>query len=198
MSGSCKKQAFIHSTSCIGDGAKIGYGTKIWHFCHIRKDASIGEKCVIGQNVMVGEGVVIGDRCKIQNNVSVYERVTIEDDVFLGPSCVFTNVYNPRAFIERKKEFRPTLVKKGASVGANATIVCGNNIGQYAFVGAGAVVKDEVADYAVVAGVPAKQIGWICKCGIKLSFKDNDVAQCEACGNKYKLDNNIIKVIQEK
>ena len=155
----------IHKTSHVEKGARIGEGTKIWYFCHVREGARIGKHCNIGQNVFIDKNVSIGNGVKIQNNVSIYTGVTIEDDVFCGPSCVFTNVYNPRASIERKEEFLSTLVKKGATIGANATIVCGVTIGRYAFVGAGAVVKSDVPDHAVVAGVPAKQIGWICKCG---------------------------------
>jgi len=186
---------FIHETSRVDEGAKIGKDTKIWHFCHILKNTSIGEKCIIGQNVMIGPDVNIGNNCKIQNNVSVYKGVTLENEVFVGPSAVFTNVYNPRAFIERKNEFRQTTVKQGASIGANATIVCGVEIGKYAFIGAGAVVKNDVPDHALVVGVPAKQIGWVCKCGLKLIFKDNN-AKCSSCGNVYTLKNN--KLTEEK
>ena len=153
---SAKPNYFVHQTSIVDDGAQIGEGTSIWHFSHIMKDAQIGRKCIIGQNVFVGSVVKIGNCCKIQNNVSLYKGVIIEDDVFCGPSCVFTNVYNPRAFIERKHEFRPTLVKKGTTVGANATIICGVTIGRYALIGAGAVVKENVPDYALVVGIPAK------------------------------------------
>ncbi|MEW5758345.1 MAG: Gfo/Idh/MocA family oxidoreductase [Candidatus Omnitrophota bacterium] len=175
---------FIHESSYIDENVEIGQGTKIWHFSHILKNSKIGEKCIIGQNVCIGPDVIIGDRCKIQNNVSVYSSITLEDDVFCGPSCVFTNVYNPRAFIERKNEFKPTLVKKGASIGANATIVCGVTIGRYAFIGAGAVVKKDVPDYAVVVGVPAKQIGWVCECGAKLKYKKSK-AICSSCCKIY-------------
>tara|TARA_R100001530_G_C4289389_1_gene147648 strand:+ start:222 stop:704 length:483 start_codon:yes stop_codon:yes gene_type:complete len=151
----------IHKSSFVDKNVGIGEGTKIWHFSHILEGARIGYDCVIGQNVMIGAGVKIGNKCKIQNNVSVYTGVTLEDEVFCAPSCVFTNVYNPRAAIERKDEFLPTLVKKGATIGANATIVCGNTIGKYAFVGAGAVVITDVKDYSVVVGNPAKHIGWV-------------------------------------
>ncbi|MBQ09301.1 MAG: N-acetyltransferase [Gammaproteobacteria bacterium] len=151
----------IHKSSFVDKNVGIGEGTKIWHFSHILEGARIGYDCVIGQNVMIGAGVKIGNKCKIQNNVSVYTGVTLEDKVFCAPSCVFTNVYNPRAAIERKDEFLPTLVKKGATIGANATIVCGNTIGKYAFVGAGAVVITDVKDYSVVVGNPAKHIGWV-------------------------------------
>mgnify|MGYP005862103999 CR=1 FL=1 len=188
---------FVHQTACIDDGVQIGEGTKIWHFSHILKGSKIGKNCVIGQNVVIGPDVTIGDRCKIQNNVSVYKGVTLEDEVFCGPSCVFTNVYNPRAFIERKHEFKPTLVKRGATIGANATIVCGVTIGEYSMVGAGAVVKTDVPDYAVVAGVPAKQIGWVCKCGTKLKFSDKSTS-CRYCGNEYILEGDKFIIKKEK
>jgi len=161
-------QAFVHPTAVIDDGAQIGAASKIWHFCHVLKDTRIGERCVLGQNVMVGPHVTVGDGCKIQNNVSVYEGVTLEDDVFCGPSCVFTNVLTPRAFVERKREFSKTLVKKGATIGANATIVCGVTIGRYAMVGAGAVVTADVRDYALVIGNPARAVGWVSRTGDRL------------------------------
>jgi UDP-2-acetamido-3-amino-2,3-dideoxy-glucuronate N-acetyltransferase len=182
------KKYFIHESSYIDENVEVGEGTKIWHFSHILKNSKIGKNCVIGQNVVVGSDVIIGNGCKIQNNVSVYKGVILEDEVFCGPSCVFTNVYNPRAFIERKDEFRATLVRQGASIGANATVVCGVTIGKYAFIGAGAVVKKDIPDYAMVVGVPAKQIGWICKCGV--SFKkinSNGFAICHLCKDKYKI-----------
>jgi UDP-2-acetamido-3-amino-2,3-dideoxy-glucuronate N-acetyltransferase len=192
------KNYFVHETSVVDDGAEIGEGTKIWHFSHIMKGAKIGKRCVFGQNVFVGPDVQIGNRCKIQNNISIYKGVTIEDEVFCGPSCVFTNVYNPRAFIERKDEFLPTLVKKGATIGANATIICGITIGRYALIGAGAVAKKDVPDYALVVGVPAKQIGWVCRCGIKLkSFDSSGRAKCESCGCEYKLQNNKLLIAEE-
>lgn len=187
---------FIHESSYVDTGAEIGEGTKIWYFCHILKGAKIGKGCNIGQNVMVDRDVVIGDRCKIQNNVSVYNGVTLEDEVFCGPSCVFTNVYNPRAFIERKHEFKQTLVKRGATIGANATIVCGVTIGRYAMIGAGAVVKSDVPDYAIVAGVPARHLGWTCKCGTSLKFC-GDYAICVYCKNEYKLNSGIFEVLKE-
>ena len=187
------KNYFIHESSYTAEDVKIGNGTKIWHFSHILTGSNIGKNCVIGQNVMIGPDVTIGNNCKIQNNVSVYKGVRLEDDVFCGPSCVFTNVYNPRAFVERKHEFRNTIVRKGASIGANATIVCGATIGKYAFVGAGAVVKKDVPDYAIVAGVPAKQIGWACKCGQSLkAFDKNKILFCDNCNNKYRLENNSL------
>jgi UDP-2-acetamido-3-amino-2,3-dideoxy-glucuronate N-acetyltransferase len=190
--------AFVHESSYIDEDVRIGEGAKIWHFSHILKGSVIGRNSFIGQNVTIGSDVTIGDRCKVQNNVSVYKGVTLEDDVFCGPSCVFTNVYNPRAFIERKKEFRPTLVKKGATIGANATVVCGTTIGRYALVGAGAVVKKDVPDYAVVAGVPAKNIGWACKCGTTLTM-NNGQAICSNCGNAYEKGQDLsLKVRKEE
>jgi UDP-2-acetamido-3-amino-2,3-dideoxy-glucuronate N-acetyltransferase len=200
---------FVHGSSYIDENVVIGDGTKIWYFCHILKDTKIGKMCVIGQNVCVESGVIIGDRCKIQNNVSVYKGVTLEDEVFCGPSCVFTNVFNPRAFIERKHEFRPTLVKRGATIGANATIVCGVTIGRYALVGAGAVVRDDVPDYAVVAGVPARRIGWVCSCGTTLRWgaedsgtrvegqDHRDATSCHYCGNEYEIRDGRIMAIKE-
>jgi len=176
-----------HETACVDEGVQIGAGSKIWHFSHILKGTKIGKDCIIGQNVVIGPDVSIGNKCKIQNNVSLYKGVTLEDEVFCGPSCVFTNVYNPRAFIERKSEFMPTLVKRGATIGANATIVCGVTVGGYAMIGAGAVVKSDVPDHAVVAGVPAKQIAWACKCGTTLKFQRKTKATCEYCGNMYLL-----------
>jgi predicted dehydrogenase/acetyltransferase-like isoleucine patch superfamily enzyme len=172
---------FIHPSAIVDDKVSIGDNTKIWHFTHVINGSKIGKNCNIGQNVVIGPDVSIGNQCKIQNNVSVYKGVTLEDDVFCGPSMVFTNVYNPRAFIKRMDEIKPTLIKKGASIGANATIVCGTTIGRYAFVGAGCVVKKDVDDYSMVAGNPARQIGWICQCGCKLDKKNT----CSACGNKY-------------
>jgi UDP-2-acetamido-3-amino-2,3-dideoxy-glucuronate N-acetyltransferase len=181
-----KTNAYVHESAYVDEGASIGDGTKIWHFSHILKGSIIGKNCVIGQNVSIGPDVTVGDGCKIQNNVSLYKGVVLEDGVFCGPSCVFTNVYNPRAFIERKSEFMRILVKKGATIGANATIVCGVTIGSHAMVGAGAVVKSDVPDNAVVAGVPAKRIGWACMCGTTLKFKD-DRAVCNYCKEEYKL-----------
>jgi len=187
---------FVHESSYVDEDVEIGEGTKIWHFSHILKGSRIGKDCVIGQNVMIGPEVVIGNRCKIQNNVSIYKGVTLEDEVFCGPSCVFTNVYTPRAFIERKHEFRKTLVKRGATIGANATIVCGVTIGRYAFVGAGAVVRENVPDYALVVGVPARQIGWVCKCGVTLKFDDR-YARCPSCGNEYTVQENRLVALKE-
>ncbi|HHY79570.1 MAG TPA: N-acetyltransferase [Thermoanaerobacter sp.] len=186
------KDYFVHESSYIDEPCEIGKGTKIWHFSHVMQNAKIGENCNIGQNVVISPNVVIGNNVKIQNNVSVYTGVICEDDVFLGPSCVFTNVINPRAFIERKNEYKKTIVKKGASVGANATIVCGHNIGSYAFVGAGAVVTKDVPDYALVIGTPAKVVGYVCKCGNKLE-KINNIYKCSICSKEYILANeNLI------
>jgi len=188
------KNFFIHPSSYIDEDVSIGIGTKIWHFSHILKGTKIGENCIIGQNVMIGPDVIIGDRCKIQNNVSIFKGVTLEDEVFCGPSCVFTNVYNPRAFIERKHEFKDTLVKRGATIGANATIICGVTIGKYAFIGAGALVREDVPDYALVVGVPAKQIGWVCKCGTTLKGKE-EIIKCSYCGLKYRMKDKKIILI---
>ena len=173
---------FIHPTAVIDDGAEIGEGTKIWHFSHVLNESDIGKQCNIGQNVVIGPDVKIGNQCKIQNNVSVYKGVTLEDGVFCGPSMVFTNIYNPRAEIRKMDQVRSTLVKKGATIGANATIICGVNLGRYSFIGAGAVVSKSVPDHALVVGNPAKQIGWVCECGERLS----DDLECLMCGKKYK------------
>lgn len=184
---------FAHESVHVDENVSVGKDSKIWHFSHILKNSIIGERCVIGQNVAVGPDVRIGKGCKLQNNVSLYKGVILEDDVFVGPSAVFTNVYNPRAFIERKSEFINTLVKRGATIGANATIVCGVIIGSYAMIGAGSVVKSDVTDHAIVAGVPAKQIGWACKCGTTLKLNDN-IAVCEYCGNEYKKKNGKFEI----
>lgn len=183
-----KKDFFVHESTYIDEGVCIGPGTRIWHFCHVMSGCEIGAKCNIGQNVYIGSGVKLGKGVKIQNNVSLYSGVICEDDVFLGPSMVFTNVINPRAFIERKTEFRPTIIKKGATIGANATVVCGHTIGCYAFIGAGAVVTSNVPDYALVYGNPGKIRGWVCQCGSKLEFKESD-AQCPACNKRFSLLN---------
>ena len=180
---------FKHESSYIDTGAVIGAGTKIWHFCHVMGQAQIGKECILGQNVFVGPNVWVGDRVKVQNNVSLYDGVKIEDDVFIGPSVVFTNVLNPRSFIERKEEFKPTLVKKGASIGANATLVCGTRVGQYAFVAAGSVVTKNVKDYALVAGIPAEFKYWICKCGHRIEdTNDSKTKVCPKCSEEYILD----------
>jgi UDP-2-acetamido-3-amino-2,3-dideoxy-glucuronate N-acetyltransferase len=177
---------FVHESAYVDDGVQVGNGTRIWHFCHVMPGAVIGERCSLGQNVVVMPGTRIGNNVKIQNNVSIYEGVELEDDVFCGPSMVFTNVINPRSHVSRKDEYRRTLVKRGASIGANATIVCGVTLGEYAFVGAGAVVTKDVAPYAMMAGVPARRIGWMCQCGEKLpAFRDGG-AKCASCGAGYR------------
>ena len=184
-----------HPSAIVDDGARIGAGSRVWHFVHVCGGAVIGERCSLGQNVFVGNRVVIGDNCKIQNNVSVYDNVTLEADVFCGPSMVFTNVYNPRSAIERKDEYRDTLVKRGATLGANCTIVCGITIGEYAFVGAGAVVNRDVKPYALVAGVPAKQIGWMSRFGerLELPVSGDGEAVCEHTGAKYTLKRGTLE-----
>lgn len=182
---------FVHESAYVDDGAAIGRGTKVWHFCHVMPGAVIGERCSLGQNVVVMGGVRIGDNVKIQNNVSVYEGVELEDDVFCGPSMVFTNVTNPRSHVSRKHEYRRTLVRRGASIGANATVVCGSTLGEYCFVGAGAVVKGDVAAYAVVAGVPARRIGWMCQCGERLAREG--AGTCPVCGSVYERDGEVLR-----
>jgi UDP-2-acetamido-3-amino-2,3-dideoxy-glucuronate N-acetyltransferase len=184
---------YIHQSSVIDEGAKIGSGTKIWHFSHLMAGSIVGENCIIGQNVFIDRNVSIGNGVKIQNNVSVYNGVTIENDVFLGPSVVFTNVINPRSFIERKNEFKSTLVKQGATIGANATILCGIDIGEYAMIGAGAVVVKSVPDFALIIGNPAKQIGWVNKNGNRLEFDSSGIAICPDTSGKYKLTNQLVK-----
>ena len=183
-----------HSSAIIDDGAQIGDRTHIWHFSHVCAGAKIGIGCSLGQNVFIGNRVLIGNNVKVQNNVSVYDEVILEDDVFCGPSMVFTNVYNPRSHVVRKHEYRKTLAKRGATIGANATIVCGITLGEYAFIGAGSVVKSDVKAYSIMVGVPAKHIGWMCKCGIKLSFNPESIANC-SCELTYKLENNECKVV---
>jgi UDP-2-acetamido-3-amino-2,3-dideoxy-glucuronate N-acetyltransferase len=174
---------FIHESAYVDDGATIGVGTKIWHFCHIMPGAVIGDRCSLGQNVVVMNGTRVGNNCKIQNNVSIYEGVELEDDVFCGPSMVFTNVINPRSQVSRKNEYRRTLVRRGTSIGANATIVCGITLGEYSFIGAGAVVTHDVLDYALMVGVPARRVGWMCQCGERLP--DSGEGRCEACSITY-------------
>jgi UDP-2-acetamido-3-amino-2,3-dideoxy-glucuronate N-acetyltransferase len=176
---------FVHESSYVDDGAVIGAGTKIWHFSHVMSGAVIGERCNLGQNVVVMPRTRIGNNVKIQNNVSIYEGVELEDDVFCGPSCVFTNVVNPRSHVSRKAEYLPTRVRRGATIGANATIICGSALGAYSFVGAGAVVRGDVPDYALVVGTPARRIGWMCQCGVRLRLADGR-ATCAACGCQYR------------
>lgn len=190
------KDFYAHETAVLDEGCQIGAGTRIWHFTHLMPEAVVGENCILGQNVMVANHATLGNNVKVQNNVSVYEGVTCEDGVFLGPSVVFTNVINPRAFIERKHEFRPTLVRCGASIGANATILCGHTIGRYALVGAGAVVTHDVPDYAVVTGNPAKQTGWVSEYGHPLRFDGTNTAVCLESGQKYKIVDNQVQRIE--
>ncbi len=180
-----EKKFFVHESSYIDEPCKIGDGTKIWHFSHIMKNAEIGNNCNIGQNVVISPDVVLGNTVIIQNNVSVYTGVICEDDVFLGPSMVFTNVVNPRSHIIRRDQYQQTLVKQGASIGANAVIICGNEIGKFSFIGAGAVITKDVPDYALVVGNPGKIIGWMCQCGIRLNFNATSSAQCKDCGKEY-------------
>ena len=184
---------FAHATAIIDQGSFIGNGVKIWHFSHIMPNCQIGDNCNIGQNVVISTGVVLGKNVKVQNNVSIYEGVICEDDVFLGPSMVFTNVINPRSAIVRKHEYLNTVVRKGASIGANATIVCGHNIGEFAFIGAGAVVTREVPPYALVVGNPAKQVGWMSEFGNKLNFSSDNFAVCEESGQEFRLENNRVR-----
>jgi UDP-2-acetamido-3-amino-2,3-dideoxy-glucuronate N-acetyltransferase len=184
-----------HETAVVDEGCEIGNGTRIWHFSHIMPNCTIGENCNIGQNVVVSPGVVLGNNVKVQNNVSIYTGVICEDDVFLGPSMVFTNVINPRSAVNRRNQYLKTTVKKGASIGANATIVCGNDIGEFAFIGAGAVVVKEIPAYALVVGNPSKQIGWISEFGHRLDFNEEGLAECSESKEKYQLKNNqVIKL----
>ena len=186
---------FVHQTSVVDDFCNIGNGTKIWHFSHIMQGAIVGKNCNIGQNVVISSGVIIGNNVRIQNNVSVYEGVICEDDVFVGPSAVFTNVINPRSMISRKHEFKKTTVKKGASIGANATIICGNTLGEYCFIGAGSVVTKDVAAYALIVGNPGRHKGWMSEFGIKLEFDEQGIATCRESGEQYILDNFSVKKV---
>ena len=188
---------FVHESAYIDEPVTIGRDTKIWHFCHVMPNAVIGEGCVIGQNVFIAGGVKIGNNVRIQNNVSIYEGVELEDDVFCGPSMVFTNVNNPRSHVSRKDEFRPTLVREGATIGANATIVCGHTVNRYAFIGAGAVVTRDVPDFAMVYGVPAEIRGWMCRCGVQLEVGeqgDLEEVRCRACGQAYVKQGTAVKI----
>ena len=189
------KNFYVHDTSVVDDNVQIGNGTKIWHFSHLMSDSIIGKNCNIGQNVVISPGVSLGDNCKVQNNVSIYTGVTCDDDVFLGPSMVFTNVINPRSAVVRRDQYLKTHVGKGASIGANATIVCGNDIGEYAFIGAGAVVTKYVKPFAQVYGNPARQVGWISRYGHKLSFDNYGNAVCPESQERYSLRDELVKII---
>jgi UDP-2-acetamido-3-amino-2,3-dideoxy-glucuronate N-acetyltransferase len=182
---------FVHESSYVDEGARIGPGTRIWHFCHVMPGAVIGARCNLGQNVVVMPGTRIGDNVKIQNNVSIYEGVELEDDVFCGPSCVFTNVVNPRSHVSRKHEYQRTLVRRGATIGANATVICGATIGEYALVGAGAVVRGDIPAFALAVGVPARWVGWVCRCGVRLGLYDGR-ARCTACGAEYRESGGVL------
>jgi UDP-2-acetamido-3-amino-2,3-dideoxy-glucuronate N-acetyltransferase len=190
-----EKPYFVHESSYIDDGCVIGKGTKIWHFCHIMRESVVGENCNVGQNVLISPGCIIGNNVKIQNNVSVYTGVILEDDVFCGPSGVFTNVINPRSHVPRKDEYKRTVVMQGASIGANATIVCGVTLGRYCFVGAGAVVTRDVPNYSIAFGNPARVRGWVCSCGMKLNLTSNDniaSAKCHTCGRQYRKEGLLV------
>jgi UDP-2-acetamido-3-amino-2,3-dideoxy-glucuronate N-acetyltransferase len=191
-----QERYFAHASSYIDEGCEIGTGVKIWHFSHIMAGCRIGDGCNIGQNVVVSPKVILGKNVRVQNNVSIYEGVICEDDVFLGPSMVFTNVINPRSAVSRKNEYKQTIVRKGASIGANATIVCGNEIGEYAFIGAGAVITKPVPAYALLVGNPAKQIGWMSELGHRLTFDKMGMAVCEESGQGYILENNLVRKIE--
>lgn len=187
---------FAHDSAVIDEGCQIGKGTKIWHFSHIMSGCVIGESCNIGQNVVISPQVILGKNCKVQNNVSVYTGVICKDDVFLGPSCVFTNVINPRSAVARKDEYKPTILGKGASIGANATIVCGHNIGEFALIGAGSVVTKDIPSYALVVGNPARQIGWVSEYGHRLEFDENGIASCPETNQLYELKNDSVRRIK--
>ena len=192
----------VHESSYVDEGAVVGRGTRIWHFCHVNRGAVIGERCSLGQNVVVMPGTSLGNNVKVQNNVSIYEGVECEDDVFLGPSMVFTNVINPRSHVSRKREFRRTLVRRGATIGANATIVCGHELGEYSFVAAGAVVTRPVPAYALVAGVPARLVGWMCQCGERLNAPAKPASgasfDCARCGEKYRFQDSDMHRLNPK
>lgn len=191
-----EKKYYAHETAVIDKGCFIGDRTKIWHFSHIMPNCELGEDCNIGQNVVISPNVTLGNNVKVQNNVSIYTGVVCEEDVFLGPSMVFTNVINPRSAVNRKSEYMKTIVKKGASIGANATIVCGNNIGEYSFIGAGAVVTKEILPFALVVGNPSKQIGWVSEFGHRLDFNEEGIAICKESGQEYKIENNYVERIK--
>ncbi|MCT4582642.1 MAG: N-acetyltransferase [Flavobacteriales bacterium] len=191
-----EKAYFAHESAFIDEGCEIGKGTKIWHFSHIMPNCKLGEGCNIGQNVVVSPDVTLGKNVKVQNNVSIYTGVVCEDDVFLGPSMVFTNVINPRSAVNRRDSYLKTVVKKGASIGANATIVCGHDIGEYAFIGAGAVVTKDIPNFALVVGNPSKQIGWVSEYGIRLNFDEDGKAVCDESGQEYLLENNTVTRIK--
>ena len=186
---------FVHETAVVDEGCSIGRGTKIWHFSHLMPNSTLGENCNIGQNCVISPDVVLGNQVKVQNNVSIYTGVVCEDDVFLGPSMVFTNVTNPRSAVNRRGQYEKTLVKKGATIGANATVVCGNDLGAFCFIGAGAVITKEVADYALMVGNPAKQIGWMSEYGHRLNFDENGIAICSESNEKYELSNGKVNKI---
>lgn len=189
-----ERQPFIHPTAIVDAGCKLGEGCKIWHYSHLMTESHIGRNCTIGQNVFIGSGVVLGNGCKVQNNVSLYTGVACEDDVFLGPSCVFTNITNPRAFIERKTEFRQTLIKRGATIGANATILCGHTIGEYALIGAGAVLTTDVPAYSLYLGCPARHSGWVSRRGCILQFDSQGLARCPENGEEYILEKGKVSL----
>lgn len=188
------EDVFVHESAYVDD-CVLGAGTKVWHFSHLMRGCRLGENCNIGQNVVIAEGVTLGRGCKVQNNVSIYQGVTCEDEVFLGPSMVFTNVLNPRAAVCRKSEYRPTLLRKGTTVGANATVVCGHTLGEYCMIGAGAVITKDVPAYALMAGVPARQIGWVSRHGERLVFDENGQAVCPATGERYELRNGVCVLV---
>lgn len=187
---------FAHESAFIDEGCEIGEGTKVWHFSHVMPNCKLGKKCNIGQNVVISPDVILGNNVKVQNNVSIYTGVICEDDVFLGPSMVFTNVINPRSAVNRRDAYLKTTVKRGASIGANATIVCGHDIGKYAFIGAGAVVTKDIPNFALVVGNPSKQIGWVSEYGIRLVFNENNRAICEESKQEYSLENNVVRRIK--
>lgn len=186
-------ETFIHESAYVDEGSEIGAGSRIWHFCHVMSGAVIGERCSLGQNVVVMPGTRLGNNVKVQNNVSIYEGVELEDDVFCGPSCVFTNVVNPRSHVSRKSEYQRTLVRRGSSIGANATVVCGLTLGEYSFIGAGAVVTSDVPAFGLMVGVPARRVGWMCRCGLRLEIREGG-GRCGACGTAYTEQSGTLRV----